>query len=213
MDWLQNPNVIYLLLSGGLALGVLALAAPGTGILEIIAIFTLGIAGWLIAYSGLPINWWAVGVLLVGAVLFFMSVRRPKRISLLALSILALVVGSAYLFAGASWWLPGISPALAVIVSVLLGGFFWFAAQKAIEADQARPSHDLGSLIGAIGEVRSPVSNEGSVYVGSELWSARSAQPADRAPIPIDAKVRIIGREGLILIVEPLESPSEQENT
>ena len=35
MDFLQNPNVAYLLLAGGLVFAVLALAAPGTGVLEI----------------------------------------------------------------------------------------------------------------------------------------------------------------------------------
>ena len=46
MEFLQNPDVIYLLLAGGLMFAVLALAAPGTGFLEIGAIFVLAIAGW-----------------------------------------------------------------------------------------------------------------------------------------------------------------------
>jgi membrane-bound ClpP family serine protease len=38
MEFLQNPNVVYLLLAGGLIFAVLALVAPGTGVLEIGAV-------------------------------------------------------------------------------------------------------------------------------------------------------------------------------
>jgi membrane-bound serine protease (ClpP class) len=209
MDWLQNANIIYLLLVGGLALGVLALAAPGTGVFEVIAILILGLAGWLIAAAGLPINLWSLGILLVGAALFVVAVRRPRQVAVLLLSILALVAGSAYLFAGAEWWLPGVNPALAAMVSILLGGFFWLAARKAIEAEMVRPSHDLSGLIGAIGETRSPIAGEGTVYADGELWSARSAGYAGGAVIPADTQVRIIGREGFTLIVEPAVPPAE----
>jgi membrane-bound serine protease (ClpP class) len=206
MDWLQNTNIIYLLLTGGLALGILALAAPGTGVLEVIAIFTLGLAGWLTAVNGLPINLWSLGVLLVGVALFVLAVRRPRQIAILILSILALVAGSAYLFAGERWWAPGVNPALAGVVSVLLGGFFWVAARKAIEAEMRRPSHDLSSLIGAKGEARTPIAGDGTVYADGELWTARRAQPGNGTPIPSGTTVRILGRDGFILIVEPAES-------
>lgn len=210
MEWLTNPNIIYLLLVGGLALGVLALAAPGTGVLEAIALLTLGAAGWLIAGSALPLNLWTLAVLLLGAALFVLAVRRPRQIILLALSILALVVGSAYLFAGDEWWMPGVNPWLAAVVSALLGGFFWMAARKAIEAEKARPNHDLAGLIGATGETRSAITNEGTVYADGELWSARSAGPGNGSPIPAGAPVRIVGRDGFTLIVEPLATATTE---
>jgi membrane-bound ClpP family serine protease len=73
----------------------------------------------------------------------------------------------------------------------------WFAIVKVLEADRLQPSHDLGSLIGVIGEARTEIHAEGTAQVGGELWSARSNRL-----IPADAKVRVIGREGLVLIVE-----------
>ncbi len=76
MDFLANPNIIYFLLAAGLMIAILALVAPGTGILEIGAIFLLGVAGWAIYANNVPINYWALGVLLVGAILFYLSVRR-----------------------------------------------------------------------------------------------------------------------------------------
>jgi membrane-bound ClpP family serine protease len=67
-----------------------------------------------------------------------------------------------------------------------------------MEAEFSRPRHDLASLIGAVGEARSEVHDEGSVQVSGELWSARS-----ETAIPDGAPVRVTGRDGFILIVEP----------
>ncbi len=78
MEFLQNPNITYLLLAGGLMLAVLALAAPGTGFLEIGALFILAVAGWGVITYDLPINWWALALLILGAVLFTLAVFRQS---------------------------------------------------------------------------------------------------------------------------------------
>jgi len=41
---------------------------------------------------------------------------------------------------------------------------------------------------------------EGSVYINGEEWSAWS-----RNPIPVETRVRIIGRQGLVLEVEAVK--------
>jgi membrane-bound serine protease (ClpP class) len=198
MDFLLNPNVAYLLLAGGLVLVVLALLAPGTGLLEIGAFFVLMLAGWTML--NLPVNWWALAILVVGAVLFVLALRKPKQLILLVAAILALVIGSAFLFRSEHWWIPAVNPFLAIITSMLSAGFFWIAARKILEAWQKRPSHDPDRLIGEYGEARTPIHEEGSVQIASELWSARSEQH-----IPNGKRVRVVGREGLVLLVEPDE--------
>jgi membrane-bound ClpP family serine protease len=57
---------------------------------------------------------------------------------------------------------------------------------------------------GAIGSVRSMLSPVGIVYAAGEEWTARSA---DDRPLPPGTSVRVVGQEGLTLIVEPTESP------
>ena len=203
MDILLNPNVAYLVLAGGLIFAVLALLAPGSGILEIFALFTLLLAGW--AIYNLPINAWALLILLAGVVLFFMAIRRPRTVALLIAAIVMLVLGSAFLFSSDVWWQPAVNPFLALVVSVLSAGFFWVAAQKVVEARNVRPTHDLGALDGAIGEAKSDIHDGGSVQVAGELWSARSQQP-----IPDGARVRVTGREGFILIVEAVNQPDSR---
>jgi len=55
MDFLQNPNITYLMLAGGLIFAVLALVSPADGdVLEIGALFVLGLAGWGIATYNIP---------------------------------------------------------------------------------------------------------------------------------------------------------------
>lgn len=204
MNLLQNPNIVYLLLASGLALGVLALASPGTGLLELAGIGLLLTAGVLIATFDLAVNLWAVGLIIIGAALFALSVHKGRRLVVLVLAIIFLVAGSAYLFAGDVWWQPGVNPWLALIVSLGLTSFFWVAARKAIEADMVRPRHDLSVLIGEIGEAKSAIEKEGSVLVDGELWSARSA-----VLIPDGSAVRVVGREGFILEVAPLQPEAD----
>ena len=142
----------------------------------------------------------------MGAVLFVISIRRPRQIAILVAAITALVLGSAYLFSGPSWWIPGVNIYVALIVSVISGSFFWFAARKVIEAGSMRPRQDLQALIGAIGEAKTDIHQEGSVYAAGELWSARSDQP-----IPSGARVRVLEREGFTLKVEAIEEPQAPE--
>ena len=201
MNILFDPNIAYLLLAGGVICAVLSLLSPGTGVLEIVALFALVLAG--VSIYNLPFNLWALVILLIGAGLFVLSLRKPKEWYLLVGAILALVIGSAYVFRVETWWLPAVNPFLATVVSVLSAAFFWIATRKSLEARLALPSHDLGSLIGAIGEAKTPIQEEGSIQVAGELWSAHSARP-----IPIGARVRITGRQGFILEVEAVE-PAE----
>ena len=194
MDLLLNPNIAYLLLTAGLLVMVLAVFSPGTGLLEIGALFLLLGAGYGVYY--LPVNWWAFVVLLVGFVPFILAVRKSGRMLYLVISLLALVIGSAFLFQGQGW-LPAVNPILATVVSALTVGYLWIGVRKALEAEKLRPAHSLEGLIGALGEAKTDIHDEGSVQVSSELWSARSQQP-----IPAGSSVRVIKREGFILEVE-----------
>jgi len=202
MDVLLDPNAAYLFLAGGVFLALLAVMVPGSGILEIAALIGLLLAGY--AALNIPINYWALAVLFLGAVAFVLSVRKAQSLKLLGVSIALLVVGSVYLFASDPWYVPAVNPFLALVVSGLSASFFWIAATKYLEAERRRPAHDLKSLIGQVGEAKTDVYGEGSVQVAGEMWSARS-----RALIPNGSTVRVVDRDGFILQVEQVEPPLE----
>ena len=192
---LIDSNVAYLLLVVGVVLAIMALFAPGTGVLEVAALFVLFLAGWEI--SQLPINLWALVLLIIGVIPFIVAVRKSRNLIFLAIALVAFVLGSTYLFQGAKWWQPGVNPILAIIASLIASGYLWIAATKVLETEKIKPRHDLAKIIGAVGETKTDIFDEGSVQIGSELWSARSA-----VPIPEGSRVRVLKREGFILEVE-----------
>ncbi|HNT23835.1 MAG TPA: NfeD family protein [Anaerolineales bacterium] len=201
IEWALSPNIAYLFLVGGFLLAIMAIFSPGTGMLELTAFVALLVAGWHI-YQ-LPFNVWALVLLLLGVIPFLLAVRKSRQLIYLVVAVAAFVLGSAYLFRGSQWWLPGVNPFLALVVSVMAGGFIWIATVKVMESDRARPAHSLETLLGAVGEAKTVIYTEGSVQVERELWSARSEKR-----IPAGRKVRILRREGFILDVEEI---SEKE--
>jgi membrane-bound serine protease (ClpP class) len=194
MDILLDPNVAYLILLGGILFAMMALVTPGSGVFEVAAFFSLALAGYAI-YS-LSFNWWALLILALSVVPFVYAIRDPRRGLYLGLSILLLVIGSVFLFS-VDGWRPAVNPLLALVASGSLAAFLWIAVGKSMQAVRARPSHDMDVLIGMIGEARTRIHTEGSVYVGGELWSARSEKA-----IPVGSAIRVVRREGFVLVVE-----------
>lgn len=198
MDFLLDPNVAYLIVLGGILLGLLAIVTPGTGLLEVGAFICIVLAGY--AVYNLSVNWWALLVLLASLAPFIYALQKPKREVYLGLSILLLVVGSVFLFA-VDGWKPAVNPLVALLSSGLMTAFIWIVVRKSVQAASARPAHDLEVLVGQLGEARTTVHDEGSVYVGGELWSARSG-----SQIPAGSHVRVVRREGFVLVVEQEKS-------
>lgn len=194
MDILLDPNVAYLILLGGILFAMMALVTPGSGVFEIAAFFSLALAGY--AIYNLSFNWWALFILALSVVPFVYAIRAPRRGLFLGLSILLLVLGSVFLFS-VDGWRPAVNPLLALVASGSFAAFLWIAVGKSMQAVSARPSHDMDALIGMIGEARTRIHSEGSVYVGGELWSAKSEKA-----IPAGSAVRVIRREGFFLVVE-----------
>ncbi|MBM4427206.1 MAG: hypothetical protein FJ031_08200 [Chloroflexi bacterium] len=198
MDILLEPNVAYLILLGGIMLAMMSLVTPGTGLFEIGAFFCLALSGY--AIYNLDFNWWALVILGLSIVPFVYAIRKPNRGIYLGASILLLVLGSIFLFS-VDGWRPAVNPLLAFVASGSFVAFLWIAVGKTVQAVSARPSHDMDVLIGMIGETRSRVHTEGSVYVGGELWSAKSEKS-----IPAGNAVRVVRREGFSLVVEKVNS-------
>ncbi len=197
MSPLINPDVAYLTLVLGVVLAVLASFTPGTGLLEVGAFFALILAG--IAASQLQTNIWAIFLLVLGVAPFIIALRRWKNWIFLALAILVILVGSIFMFSN-----PDGSPAvnfwLAGITSLMITPGLWFIGRKTVDALGQKKFIDLAKLIGAVGETKTAVFKEGTVYVGGEDWTAWS-----KTEIPAGQRVQVIRRQGLVLEVEPVQ--------
>jgi membrane-bound serine protease (ClpP class) len=194
MTSLINPNIAYLLLLFGTIALFLAMVTPGTGLIEGVAALFLFLAAYMVFQLGF--NWWALVILILSLVPFIYAIRKKDRNWALALSILFVIAGSLYLFPGKGL-LPAVNPILAVVMSVLSGGFLWLVTRKLIQAIRAKPMQDPARVVGQIGEARSKILENGSVQLESELWSARS-----KVSIPAGSRVRVVGRDGFTLLVE-----------
>ena len=78
MDFLLDPNVAYLIFLAGIVLVFMAVATPGTGVVEIGALFCFVLVGY--ALYNLSINWWALVILLLSIVPFVQAIRKPKSL-------------------------------------------------------------------------------------------------------------------------------------
>lgn len=86
----------------------------------------------------------------------------------------------------------------------LLIGILAFVALAALGMVLALYQHKRGAagevrLIGEIAEVEAALNPEGTVIVGGELWRAKSK---DGSVIPVRARVRVVGFEGHLAVVE-----------
>ena len=200
MEFIGSPlftNLLYLVLVIGLWLTALAIVSPGTGVLEVLAFSTLGIA--VIGMSQVALNWWAIIVLILGVIFLLLALRLKREEMWLLLSAAAFCAGSVFLFRPEGGGV-GVYPVVAVITSVVTMAYFWIALRNSIIAYKSKPVIDLSKLLGEIGEVRTPLDPTGSVYISGELWTARAESTLD-----VGTKVRVCDREGLILVVEPVE--------
>lgn len=193
MNPIIDPNIAYVLLIVGFVLSVLALLTPGTGIVEIIGLFSMILAGYGIISN--PSNYWALLILIPFLPLIFVY-RKTKKDYYLIISIALLNIGSYTIFKSESGGFA-VSPAIAFVVILLNAPILWVVVKKIIEAIDRKPDFDPTNIIGAIGDARTNIFQEGTAYVSGEEWSVRSDQKIDKGE-----KIEVIRKEGLILLVK-----------
>ncbi|MDQ3937393.1 MAG: nodulation protein NfeD, partial [Chloroflexota bacterium] len=203
---LSDPNIAFILFTIGFYGLFFELQNPNfvTGILGGISILLA-----FIGFGSLPLN--VVGLLLIGlaVILFILEFSVTSHGLLTVAGIVCFALGAAALYTEPGTpAAPDVAVAIPVIVTMTLltGAFMVFVTIAAI---RTRRMATAGGLIGAglpansIGEVRRPLTPIGSVYAGGEEWTARSA---DERPLTRGTQVRIVGQEGLTLVVEPADS-------
>ncbi len=194
MDPLLNPNIAYVVLVAATFFLLLALMTPGTGVPELLAIFSLLLAAYSVYHLGF--NWWALAILVLSLIPFWLAVRGRRGVFWLVLAIVGFALGSVFFFPAPSG-LISVDPTLAIATTVVYAAALWICVRKIVEIAASRPTHELSALIGQVGEAKTAVAEAGSVQVAGELWSARSEHR-----LKAGSPVRVIGRDGFVLVVE-----------
>lgn len=199
---ITNPTVAYLLLMIGIYGLLLEGYSPGSLVPGTIGGISLLLG--LYALQLLPVNY--AGLLLIGlGIALMISEAFAPSFGILGLGgVVAMVIGSIILM---DTEVPGFSidtgaiAAVAAFTSAIMAVLIWVAIRA-----WRRPVVSGGEeIIGAHGEAIAPIDAEqGTVFLLGERWTARS-----REPITAGQRVRVVGRNGLVLTVEAERNPEE----
>jgi membrane-bound serine protease (ClpP class) len=199
---LSNPNIAVILLSLG-SLGIyFELSAPGSffpGIAGAIAII-LG----LFSLGTLPINYAGLALLLFGLALMGAEIWVASGGVLGIGGAIAFVLGAFLLIDDTQAPFLEVSRPLIYGITLALVLFSLVAVRAVMRSRHRTVAIGGDDMVGHVATVR----GAGSVFVDGELWSARRA---DGAALTDRSRVRVTGRDGMTLIVEPAEEAAPTE--
>jgi membrane-bound serine protease (ClpP class) len=206
---LSDPNIAFILFTLGFYGLLFELQNPNfvTGILGAMAIILA-----FIGFGSLPLN--LGGLLLIGlAIVLFALEFTVTSHGLLAVGgLVCFVLGASALYTEPGNPLaPAVSVALPLLIvtSVTTAAFVGVVVITAIRTRRLAPTSGLvGAAFepGVRGVVHRPLTPTGSVHAGGEEWSARAV---DGRSLDRGTPVRIVGTDGLTVLVEPDPSPPE----
>ena len=93
---------------------------------------------------------------------------------------------------------------LVIGTGVAIGGLFFAIMTFALRALRVPVVTGIEALAGKVGVARTDLAPEGSVQMGSELWTAVLDNPTEKAPK--GSRVEVVGREGVQLRVRKLDN-------
>jgi len=206
---LSDPNIAFILITIGFYGLLYEVISPNfvTGILGAIAIILA-----FIGFGSLPLN--VAGLLLIalGVVMFVLEFHVVSHGLLTVAGVVCFALGASALYTE-----PGtptapdiqVDPRLIFVLTGLTAAYMAFVLLIVVRwrRRQQRLGITSTALVladGATGSVRSILAPTGVVYAAGEEWTARSN---DERPLAPGTPVRVVGQEGLTLIVEPIEAP------
>jgi membrane-bound serine protease (ClpP class) len=190
-----SPAVAYLLLAVGLALLIFELFTAGVGVAG-----AVGAGAFVLSCYGLatlPIRWWGLALLLVAMVAFAVDVQTGVPRFWTGAGLVLFTIGSVALYDGVSMsWLTMVFGIGGVALAFLAG------MPSMVRTRFSTPTIGRDWMIGEEGRAISDINPDGVVQVRSAPWRAYTNRAT---PIESLDKVRVIGIEGLVLEVEPIE--------
>jgi len=196
---IADPNLAVLFLSIGTLAVVYEAANPGLGFAGVIGVILL-LLGFF-ALSVLPVASAGVALLILAIALFIGEIFVPGVGVLAAGGTIALLLAGLFLFEGELQ----VSPPVLWPTALVMGAATTIAGRAALKARLRPSTTGTATLIGKAGTVVNVEGVSGSVFLDGAWWSVRSSvgelEPGEQA--------RVVGIEGLELIVEPIGADHE----
>jgi membrane-bound serine protease (ClpP class) len=192
---ITNPNVAFMLMLIGVYGLILEFLNPGAVAPGLVGAISLVVA--LYALALLPINYAGAALVLFGIGLMVAEVHIGAFGAIGVGGIAAFVIGALLMFPSR---VPGFALSGAVIAVAAIGsGALFLLVLAAVLRSRKRPVvTGSEAMIGSQGEAIAWQDDKGRVSVRGEVWLARA-----NAPLAAGSRVKIVGRDGLVLIVEP----------
>lgn len=191
-----HPMLMALLLAIASLAIYIELTNPGLVLPGVVGVISLLV--FLYGSSVLPVNYFAAALLAVGIVLFILEIKVISH-GLLSLAGGGCVLIGLYLLFPRG--VPGLTLPLGSLLPLafVLIGLLTVVTVLVARAQRSRVTTGREGLIGQIGVVRGDLQAGGTVELHGESWTARAL-----APVAAGQAVRVVGHEGLVLIVEPV---------
>lgn len=193
LNIIADPNIAYLLLMAGFLGLYMEFAHPGVIFPGVAGAICLLLA--LASLQLLPINYAALGLILLGIGLLIGEAFAPSFGVLGVGGIVSLALGSFFLFDTEGSDL-GVDPSIIFTAVATLGSFALLVSYLVFRSQRAKPTMGLEGLIGEVGEAKSRLSPSGKVFVHGEYWNARAEGDVDAGE-----RVEVIGFDGMVLKV------------
>lgn len=193
LNILADPNIAYLLMMAGMLGLYLEFSNPGLLLPGLAGGICLILA--LTAFQVLPINYTGLVLIGLGMALLIAEMFLPSFGILGVSGIAAFVLGSLFLFDTPDAELA-VDRGIIFAASLAVGTFMFIVGSLAVRAWRRPVASGMEGLQGEIGEVRTPLTPQGKVWVHGEYWTAQSDEE-----IEVGQKVQIVEIDHMILRV------------
>ncbi len=195
LEIITDPTIAYGLLIFGVYGLILEFYNPGMVFPAVIGLVSLLLGAY--GLQMLPVNYAGLALIVVGIAMMVAEVFTPTMGALGFAGVIAFVVGSLILIDTQS---PGYDIPLTVVAAFAAtsAGFMFFLLAAAVRARHGPVRTGQESMVGEQAEALGDFSGLGRVHVFGEDWKARAEEPVEKGE-----KVRVVGIDGLTLIVKP----------
>jgi membrane-bound serine protease (ClpP class) len=192
---LASPELAFLFLSIGTLAVIYELASPGMGFAGITGVILLVLG--FVGLSVLPFNAAGLLLLVLAAALFIGEVLTPGVGVFAAGGTVSLLLSGIFLFRGEL----GVDPAVLWPTALVVGGGSLLAGRLAWRARRAPATTGQEALIGREAVALRIEGGTGQVLLDGAWWTVRGRD----APVTEGQHIRVVGQDGLDLIVERVE--------
>ena len=192
---ITNPNVAFILMLVGVYGLIFEFLSPGAVAPGLLGGISLLVA--LYALNLLPINYAGAALVLLGVGLMVAEAHIGAFGVIGVGGVAAFVIGAIMMFPSGA---TGFALSLPVVAAtaVMTAALFLLVLSMLLRSRRHPVVTGKEALIGADGETVAWEESEGRVRVRGEIWRARAS-----APLPPGSRIKVVDREGLVLVVEP----------